>query len=222
MTILAKGSLRIDYTDEGWGPAVVLIHPSVSGNRQWRALGAALSDRYRVLAPNLFGYGETTVWPSATTQSLYAQAQLITTLCEDLPGPIHLVGHSFGGAVALRAAESLGERLGRMVLIEPNPFHLLAQAGRTRALREALALRDHVKCYGALGDWPRAAERFADYWLGDGAWAAMPEKRRAAFAAALPPNVHEWDALMSEATRIEVWRDLGADTLLVCDPHTRL
>jgi len=41
--VLAKGSLRIDVRDEGSGPTVVLIHSSVSGNRQWRALSAALS-----------------------------------------------------------------------------------------------------------------------------------------------------------------------------------
>jgi pimeloyl-ACP methyl ester carboxylesterase len=221
MPILEQGSFQIDYVDEGRGSNVVLIHSSVSGNRQWRALGAALSDRYRVLAPNLFGYGATTAWPSAMPQSLYAQAMLIVALCAGLSGTIHLVGHSFGGAVALKAAELLGARVGRLVLLEPNPFHLLRQAGRTRALEEALALRDHVKCFGALGDWRRAAERFADYWLGNGAWAAMPENRRAAFAASLPPNVHEWDALMGEVTPVERWRDLGVETLLVCDPHTR-
>ena len=51
--------LKIDYTDEGHGRPVVLIHSSVSGNRQWRSLTEALTDRYRVLAPNLYGYGET-------------------------------------------------------------------------------------------------------------------------------------------------------------------
>jgi len=222
MPVLTMGRLRIDTCDEGSGPTVVLIHSSVSGNRQWRALSAALSDRYRVLSPNLFGYGETTPWPDTTQQPLYAPAMLVATLCEELAGPIHLVGHSFGGAVALKAAELLGERVRTLALLEPNPFHLLVQAGRTRALREALALRDHVKCFGALGDWHRAAQRFADYWLGDRAWAAMPEKRRAAFAASLPPNVHEWDALMNEVTPVEAWRDLCAETLLVCDPHTRL
>lgn len=222
MPVLAKGSLCIDYSDEGRGQTVVLIHSSVSGNRQWRALAAALSDRYRVLSPNLFGYGETTAWPGSTPQPLYAQAMLVVALCEEPAAPIHLVGHSFGGAVALKAAGLLGARVGSLVLLEPNPFHLLEQAGRTRALLEALSLRDHVKCFGALGDWARVAERFADYWLGDGAWASMPEKRRAAFTASLPPNVHEWDALMGEVTPVEEWRDLGAETLVVCDRATRL
>jgi pimeloyl-ACP methyl ester carboxylesterase len=77
MPVLSKGSLRIDYTDDGQGQAVVLIHSSVSANRQWRALIEALKDRYRVLAINLFGYGETTRWPGTSPQSLYAQAELV-------------------------------------------------------------------------------------------------------------------------------------------------
>jgi pimeloyl-ACP methyl ester carboxylesterase len=40
----------------------------------------ALTDRYRVLAVNLFGYGETTPWPGNTSQSLYAQASLVLAL----------------------------------------------------------------------------------------------------------------------------------------------
>jgi len=194
----------------------------VSGNRQWRALVELLKDRYRVLAVNLFGYGQTTPWPGIAPQSLYAQAQLVLALCRELPGPVHLVGHSFGGAVALKAASLLGARVGGLVLLEANPFNLLRQAGRMPAYLEACGLRDHIKCYGALGDWHKCAERFADYWLGDGAWNAMPEKRRAAFVDALPPNVDEWDAVMDEQTTIEEWRALPAKTLVVSDRATRL
>jgi pimeloyl-ACP methyl ester carboxylesterase len=213
--------LKIDCTDEGHGPPVVLIHSSVSGNRQWRSLTEALLDRYRVLAPNLYGYGETPPWPAAAPQSLYAQAQIILTVCEKLDEPVHLVGHSFGGTVALKAATLLGPRVRRMVLLEPNPMYLLEQAGRTSAYLEARDLRDHVKCFGALGEWSRVAERFADYWIGDGAWDAMPEKRRAAFVESLPPNFHEWDAAMDERTTVERFQALECETLVVSDPVTR-
>jgi pimeloyl-ACP methyl ester carboxylesterase len=180
-----------------------------------------LADRYRALAINPFGYGETTPWPANASQSLYAQAMLVVALLEEAEGEVHLVGHSFGASVALKAALLLGKRVKKLVLIEPNPFNLLKQQGRVDAFLESRALRDHVKCFGSLGDWERVAERFADYWLGDGTWAAMPEKRRAAFAAALPPNFHEWDAVMSEETTLEGWKTVQAKTLVMSDPQTR-
>lgn len=222
MPILFKGGLKIDHTDDGQGQPVVLIHSSVSANRQWRALTEALKDRYRILAINLFGYGETTPWPGTSLQSLYAQAQLVLALCEEFGMPLHLVGHSFGGSVALKSAMLLGPRVGSLILLEPNPFYLLKQNGRTQAFLEARGLRDHVKYFGSLGDWPKVAERFADYWLGDGAWSAMPEKRRAAFAESLPPNFHEWDAAMGEETTLEECKALTARTLVVSDAATRL
>jgi pimeloyl-ACP methyl ester carboxylesterase len=221
MPVLSKRRVEIDHTDDGHGQAVVLIHSSVSANRQWRALTDALQDRYRVLAINLFGYGKTTPWSGTSPQSLYAQAQLVLALCEQIDGPVHLVGHSFGGSVALKAAALLRERVGSLVLLEANPFSLLEQGGRTDAYLEARALRDHVKYYGSIDEWERVAERFADYWLGDGEWATMHERRRAAFASAVPPNFHEWDAVMDEKTTIAQWREIAARTLVVSDPATR-
>jgi pimeloyl-ACP methyl ester carboxylesterase len=222
MPVLSKGSLKVDYTDDGQGKPVVLIHSSASSNRQWRTLAEVLKDNHRVLAVNLFGYGETTPWPGTSPQSLYAQAQLILALCEEMDTPISIVGHSFGGAVALKSASLLGPRAKGLILLEPNPFYLLKQQGRMEAFLEARSLRDHVKCFGSVGDWLKVAERFADYWLGDGSWSAMSEKRRAAFAQSLPPNFHEWDAVMEEETTIEEWKALATSTLVVSDKSTRL
>jgi len=70
MTVLSLGSLKIDHTDDGSGPSVILIHSSISANRQWRALCDALKDRYRVIAVNLYGYGETTPWPGTVTRKM--------------------------------------------------------------------------------------------------------------------------------------------------------
>jgi len=222
MPVLSKWGHKIDHTDDGQGQPVILIHSSVSANRQWRSLTETLKDRYRVFAINLFGYGETTPWPGTSPQSLYAQAQLVLALCEEVGTPVHMVGHSFGGSVALKAASLLGPRVASLILLEPNPFYLLKQGGRTQAFLESRALRDHVKCFGSLGRWPVVAERFADYWLGDGSWSAMPEKRRIAFADSLPPNFHEWDAVMEEEATIEEWKSMTARTLVVSDAATRL
>jgi len=86
-----------------------------------------------------------------------------------------------------------------------------------------MELRDWIKRFGSQGEWATAAERFADYWLGPGAWRGMPPERREAFAEALKPNFFEWDAVMTESTRLEEWAALlPRSTLVVYDPATVL
>jgi pimeloyl-ACP methyl ester carboxylesterase len=51
MPTVTRNGIVVDYLDEGAGPLVVMLHSSVSGNRQWRRLIADLSPRYRCVAP---------------------------------------------------------------------------------------------------------------------------------------------------------------------------
>jgi pimeloyl-ACP methyl ester carboxylesterase len=216
--------INVDFVEAGSvGPVVMLVHSSVSGARQWRRLMEDLRDRFRVRAVNLFGYGKTPPWPAEATQSLDDQARLVEAALPADAGEIYLVGHSFGGSVAMKAAARLAGRVARLVLLETNPFYLLAQSGRVDAFAEAMELRDCVKKFGAVGEWATAAEKFADYWGGAGTWREMTLERRSAFAEALKPNFFEWDAVMNEATSVEQWASLlPRATLLVCDPGTVL
>ena len=121
----------------------------------------------------------------------------------------------------MKLAARLSGRVEGLVLLETNPFYLLAQSGQTDAFAEAMELRNCVKKFGARGDWATAAEVFADYWGGAGAWRNMAPERRDAFAEALKPNYFEWDAVMGETTPVEEWaRELPAATLVISDPNT--
>jgi pimeloyl-ACP methyl ester carboxylesterase len=111
-----------------------------------------------------------------------------------------LVGHSFGGSVAMKLAARLSSRVLKLVLLEANPFYLLKQAGRADAFAEAVDLRNCVNKFGALGEWATASEQFADYWGGVGSWENIPAERRNTFVEALKPNYFEWDAVMDETT----------------------
>jgi pimeloyl-ACP methyl ester carboxylesterase len=214
--------MTVDFIEAGSsGPLVMLVHSSVSGARQWGRLIDDLQDRFRVRAVNLFGYGRTPAWPQGRMQSLDDQARLVEAALPRGAGEICLVGHSFGGAVAMKAAARLGARVRKLVLLETNPFDLLAQHGCVRAYAEAAALRDCVKTCGDVGEWSIAAERFADYWSGAGTWRGMRLERRAAFAQALMPNYFEWDAVMNDDTTAADWAALlPTDTLLISDPHS--
>ncbi len=216
--------IKADFIETGCSdPVVMLVHSSVSGARQWRRLMDALQGHFRVRAVNLFGYGKTPPWPDGPAQSLDDQARLVETALPANANEVYLVGHSFGGSVAMKVAARLAGRVSKLVLLETNPFFLLAQAGRVDAFAEAMDLRNCVKKFGALGEWAMAAEKFADYWGGAGSWRDMSSERRSAFAEALKPNFFEWDAVLNETTSAEQWAtQLPRATLLVCDPGTVL
>ncbi len=217
-----RHNLCIDYTDVGAGPPVLLLHSSVSGNRQWRKLIAGLSQRHRVIAPNLRGYGATTPWPAQRRQTLADGAQVVLALCEALAldQPLRIVGHSFGGAVALWSAHVLGRRVSHLVLYEPMLPGLLPVGGRLEAARETQALYADVQRFSAAGDWMALAERFTDYFNGDGAWDASTPERRESVASLLPPNPHEWDAVM-EPLLADTFGGIRAQGLLMRGRKTR-
>jgi pimeloyl-ACP methyl ester carboxylesterase len=214
MPVILHDGRAIDVLDQGAGRATVLLHSSASGARQWQALTAALKDGRRVIAPNLMGYGQTSPWQAPPVQTIRDQAAMVLGVLDGIEGPVDLIGHSFGALIALEAATMLGRRAGRLVIFEPNPFALLNRPGHKDAWAEVQSLHQHVKAHGARGDWLGAASRFADFFSGPGTWAAMPEDRRAALAASLPPNLHEWDAVMDPDLRLDRWSALSAAALL--------
>ena len=208
----------IDTLEAGSGPLVVLVHSSVSGARQWRKLIDALAPSFHVKAPNLFGYGSTPPWPNDHPQTLADQASIVEAVIPPDAEHLSLVGHSFGGAVAMTVAKRLGTRIDKLVLLEPNPCTLLRDHGREDAFAEISAIRDWVSHHAAEDKWHIAAERFADYWGGAGTWASTNHERRTAFETALRPNLYEWDAVMNDTTTLEEWiAALPARTLLCSD-----
>jgi pimeloyl-ACP methyl ester carboxylesterase len=78
----------------------------------------------------------------------------------------------------------------------------------------------HVSRLGVAGQWLAAAERFTDYFNGDGTWAALSPERRQGIADLLPPNVPEWDAAMVPM-RANTFAGVSAQTLLMRGRTTR-
>jgi len=192
-----------DYSDAGTGPLVVMLHASLSHARQWGALTAALEQRYSTRALNLFGYGRTPAWPAPAVPTLDDYADLVLAAIPAGAEDVTLIGHSFGGAVAMQAALRLGARAAKLVLLEPSIFALLEMCGRREAYAEIRSLaRD-----AGLDPPDRAAERFIDYWSGPGAWAATPEPRRAAYRRGIGLVRNEFAAAFGARRALDDWRD---------------
>jgi pimeloyl-ACP methyl ester carboxylesterase len=76
-------------------------------------------------------------------------------------------------------------------------------------------VRDDTSAAVDRGDPEKAAERFVDYWMGAGAWAAMPDKRRLGIAPTMRKVKAEWHALFTEETPLEAFSRLTVDTLFL-------
>lgn len=107
----------------GQGDAVMLLHGSgagVSGWANWRGLMPHLSEKYRLIVPDLVGFGYTEVAPDYEFRFMDSWIeQMIAVLDHYGIEKAHIVGNSFGGALALWMAWRAPERTGRLVLMGP-------------------------------------------------------------------------------------------------------
>lgn len=216
--ILEANGTTVTYSESGEGDPVVLVHSSASSRRQWRGLGAILDDDYHLFAPDLQGYGDSGSWHGREAIRLSDQADLIGSLISRIGRPVHLVGHSFGGAVALRTALEFQDRLSSLTLIEPTVFQLFREdLGASRALfDEVCALSDGFIKAVSRGDYWHAMSRFVDYWNGAGTWQALPEDRKNRLSGCARQIALDFWSAMSEDKRLDDYRGLAVPTLLLC------
>ena len=214
MATLHVCSSQVEYVDLGAGEPVFLLHSSGSSSAQWRALAERLSQRYRVIAPDLYGHGGTAQWAGARPFHLECEAEIVLALLERVNEPPHLVGHSYGGAVALHVAGFHTELLRSLTLIEPAAFHLLRGAD-TPALAEIREVAEIVTRAVTRGEYVAGFEHFVDYWTSPAAAAEVPAYKRFAMAARLPKIALEFHATLNEPTCLEDFRSMSAPTLLL-------
>jgi pimeloyl-ACP methyl ester carboxylesterase len=173
-----------------------------------------LAPQFHVLADDLYGYGEGPNWPVDRSLSLADEVALLEPVFRAAGEPFHLVGHSYGGAVALRAAMANPRRLRSLVLFEPVLFALLtAEDPDQPASHEIIAVRDDTTAAVDRGDVLAAAEQFVNYWMGPTAWSLTPDRQRVGVANAMPKVKAEWHAVFSEPTPLSEFARLDVPTL---------
>jgi pimeloyl-ACP methyl ester carboxylesterase len=113
--------IRTNYLEAGSGnETVLLIHgsgPGVTSYANWRLVMPALAEHFRVLAPDMVGFGYSDR-PAGVDYGLSTWADQTVGLMDALGiQKAHLVGNSFGGAIALRIAAQHPDRVGKLVLM---------------------------------------------------------------------------------------------------------
>ena len=215
-SITLDGQARY-FDEEGDGPPLILVHGSMSSHRQWRSLVDRLRNRYRLIAPDLLACA-----PAKGSLGAFTFAQdcdFIGRLIDMNPGA-HLLGHSYGGVVAIKAALARRGRLASLILIEPSCFHLLKQE-KCREYEEITGLQELQRAHEARGDVTGAARAFLEYWIGPQAWIAMPARRKELMTLGVPKLNEDWPGTLEHNTRLADYATLSQPTLLMRAKDTR-
>jgi pimeloyl-ACP methyl ester carboxylesterase len=119
-SVADAGGIKTNYLEAGDGPPVVLIHgsgPGVTAYANWRPVIPELAKDFRVVAPDMVGFGFSER-PKGVRYGLDTWAHQTVALMDTLGlDRVKLVGNSFGGAIALRIAAQLPDRVDKLVLM---------------------------------------------------------------------------------------------------------
>lgn len=211
------------FREAGSGPGVVCLHSNAGSSGQWRALMDLLAPKFHVLAADSYGAGKSPAWPTDRTIRLRDEVALLEPVFARAGDEFSLVGHSYGGGIALIAAMVHRRRVRAMALYEPTLFALVEQEssspndvdGIRNVVAESVAALDR-------GDQAQAARCFIDCWMGEGSFDRMPERVQAATAESVK-NIQGWkDALFDEPTPVDAFAALDVPVLLMVGTRSPL
>jgi pimeloyl-ACP methyl ester carboxylesterase len=202
----------IDYGEQGAGPTIVFVPGSWATMSAWRGVIEALGGRFRTVTTSLPGYGGTRECRTPTNASLDRQAEIVEAVIRRAGGPVHLVGHSYGGLVCLDVALCGLVPLMSLTLIEPVAFGLLRQQGELTLHEQFIAMReDYVRSF-ENGD-KEASRRVVDYLDGEGSFDALPPRMREYIVKATP--THVLDIRSGSDTPLSAFGNILLPTLVI-------
>jgi pimeloyl-ACP methyl ester carboxylesterase len=188
MQMLQDKHGNIDYVEEGTGPTIVFVPGSWATMSAWRGVIAALEGRFRTVTTSLPGYGGTRECRTPTDTSMDRQAEIVEAVIRRAGGPVHLVGHSYGGLACLDVALCGLVPLMSLTLIEPVTFGLLRQEGELTLYQQFIAMREDYLRSFENGD-KEAARRVVDYLGGRGSFDALPPRMQEYIVETTPTHV---------------------------------
>lgn len=135
-TLIPLDDVELNVFDAGDGPVLVFIHGFPLDHTMWRFQTEALSQHYRVIAPDLRGFGQSLIKPIAakTGVSLADYGDDLAALLDakKIEGPVTLVGFSMGGYISFPFYQRHRDRVRAMILCDTRAAADTPQAQEVR------------------------------------------------------------------------------------------
>ncbi|MCP4432342.1 MAG: alpha/beta hydrolase, partial [Gammaproteobacteria bacterium] len=197
------------------GEYILCLHSSLSSSKQWNRFALGASASYHVVASDLCGYGSSPIGKYLNgAMSLDDEIDLLVPVLKTLSGPIHLVGHSYGAAVAIKLAMAFPERFSSLTVYEPVLFSLLFSNPNTQQMAgEVMRVMSNIQIDCRLGQTNEATRKFIDFWSGSGTWNQFPGERQTEMSARIEVVLSNFRALLAEQDTLQKLGELNIPTL---------
>lgn len=200
-------------------PPLLLLHSSQSTSGQWRALIQQIQAEFDILAVDLLGYGKAPDANSIEPEAFRFADELPRILeaidLVEWEQPITLVGHSYGGALALKIALEKRVAVQSLVVFEPVAFHVLT------ANEPARLEIDKIAAQMDQFDQRAATAAFVDYWNVPGFFDSLPERMQAVMLQQASKVTRDFAALMGEPYKLADYRLVDVPVLLLQGKYTQ-
>jgi pimeloyl-ACP methyl ester carboxylesterase len=181
----------VDYDESGDGPTIVLVPGSCSTGAAWRPVVAQWENGFRCVITSLLGYGGTAERRTTLDADISLEAEMLESVIRRAAGPVHLVGHSFGGLTALAVALRKRVPLRSLTILEAPAPEILRHSCELQHYRHLREMTDAY--FAAFRDGESAAiERMIDFYGGAGTFAGWPQRVRDYAVATTSVNILDW------------------------------
>jgi len=204
----------IDYEESGSGPTVVLVPGSCSTGAAFRPMMAAWNGRFRCVTTSLLGYGGTAERRDPKVPSIEPEAEAIEAAIRRAGGPVHLVGHSFGGSVAIAVAQRRRVPVASLSIIEAPLPQLLRHLGEDEHYASFRRMTDIYFAAFERGE-PEAVAGMIDFYGGAGTFASWPPRLRAYAVETAHVNILDWACGYSFPESLAQLAEVDAPTLVL-------
>lgn len=203
----------------GGGQPIILLHSSLSSRKQWLPLVKKLANNYLCINLDILGYGDAEQVEHANQYTINTEVERILTCLSEhgvKEQHFHLIGHSYGGAIALALAQRVPQQLVSLSLFEPVAFHLLKQSNA-----DAYHFVEQFSAQLKNASPAEAAQQFVDFWNGQGFFSSLPTKVQTEMEHAMQKVHLDFQGILSARYQLACLSDIKCPSLILAGQQTQ-
>jgi pimeloyl-ACP methyl ester carboxylesterase len=192
----------------------VLLPGSCATGAAWRPIIEAWGGRFRCVTTSLLGYGGTAERRTPSDTSIAHAADVVEAVIRRAGGPVHLVGHSYGGLVGVAVTLRKAVPLAGLTVLEAPAMQVLKDRGEDEHYRTFRAMSDAYAAAFHGGD-REAVAAMIDFYGGAGTFASWPQRVRAYAIETTAANLLDWQSGYGFPLTAEALATIDVPTLVL-------